>query len=375
MRHLKRFSGLHITALLLVLVALFKINALPVFAQQDLTETYSDDVVTFNFPDGWFKCTCPDTENTLALGNTEEAPNTDNLQRGEVQVLVVKSAAIFLEEMFDLELVAATPEEVLGYFGFEIDELDLYELDDERLMAAGFLDNDEQRLESMFIAVELGDGNFGMFIATTRPRDLRHFEDTILEIAATLEAADTDSVNSRNGGSKGNDRGSSDIDLEETFVLEDESFELDYPETWVALEDDGVVILINDEDVLDLEELSDLDGDEVLVFVYPTVDALPDYDFPVDEGTIPSTIVSYYASMAMIYGMEQQGPMGEPEIGDGDLITSDYYSILDGEYDEYVLAIENGEGDITTLIAYSAPEQMPEFQDTLQAIAATFPAE
>jgi hypothetical protein len=79
--------------------------------------------------------------------------------------------------------------------------------------------------------------------------------------------------------------------------------------------------------------------------------------------------------MAMIFGMEQQGPMGEPEIGDGDLLASNYYSILDGEYDEYVLAIEDGEGDITTLIAYSAPEQMPEFEAILQEIAATFQAQ
>jgi hypothetical protein len=376
MRHLKRLSGLHTTALLLVLIALFTSGVLPTFAQQDLTETYSDDVVTFSYPEEWFKCTCPDTENTLALGNTEEAPNTDDLQRDEVQVLVVKSAAVFMDEMFELELIAETPEEVLQYFGFEEDELDLYEFDDDRFAAAGYLENDEQELESMFLAIELGDGNFGMFIATTRPRDLSQFEDTILDIASTFIATEAGSSNAGKAGSLGTRRDDNeDVHMADTLMFDDGSFELGYPEDWTALEDEGVAILVNDEDVLELEKLSDLADDELLIFVYPTIDTLPDYDFPVDEGTVPSTIVSYYASMAMIFGMEQQGPMGEPEIGDGDLLASNYYSILDGEYDEYVLAIEDGEGDITTLIAYSAPEQMPEFEAILQEIAATFQAQ
>jgi hypothetical protein len=366
MRHLKRFMSSKSTALLIVVLAILSAGVLPALAQEDLTETYSDDVVTFSYPSEWFKCTCPESENTLALGNTEEAPNSSDLQRDEVQVLVIKSAAVFMDEMFEIDLEAETPEEVLSYFGFEDDDLDLYELDDERLVAAGFLDNDEQEIESMFIAVDLGQGNFGMFIATARPRDLSQFEDTVLNIAATLVA--TDAVT--NNPSKDNDS-----DLAETFVLEDESFALDYPENWEAIEDDGVAILVNDEDVLDLEELSDLQDGELVVFVYPTVDALPDYDFPVDESTAPSTIVSYYASMALAFGMEQQDAMGEPVIGDGDLAASNYYSILEDNYDEYVLAIENGDGDITTLMAYTAPEQMPEFEDTLLDIAATFQGE
>lgn len=365
----------------LTFILLICLSALPALAQQNPTQTYTDDVVTFNYPEDWFKCTCPDDHNTLALGNTEEAPNTDDLQRDEVQILVVKSAARFMDEMFETELVAETPEDVLTYFGFDYDEMDVYEFDDNRTAAAAFLSNKETRLESLFVSIDLGDGSFGMFIATARPRDLGQFEDTIIEIASSFVAADADDTRTSRSGSKSsslggkrsnNSSGDAEIELTETLNLEDARFEFDFPENWIAFEDEGVAILVNHEDVLELEDLSDLASGEVLVFIYPTVDALPDYEFEVDKSTRPSTIVSYYASMAMIYGMEQQGPMGEPEIGDGDLLTSNYYAILDGEYDEYVLAIEDGEGDIVTLIAYSAPEEMPDFEETLNAIAATF---
>src|SRR5690606_35712709 len=107
------------------------------------------------YPEDWFKCTCPDDHNTLALGNTEEAPNTEDLQRDEVQILVVKSAARFMDEMFETELLAETPEDVLTYFGFDYDEMDVYEFDDNRTAAAAFLSNKETRLESLFVSIDL----------------------------------------------------------------------------------------------------------------------------------------------------------------------------------------------------------------------------
>lgn len=379
MRQMKWMSGF-------IVLLLLCMSALPALAQQDLPQTYSDDVVTISYPEDWFKCTCPDDENTFALGNTEEAPYSEDLQRDEVQILVVKSAMRFMDEMFETELIAETPEDVLIYFNFAYDEMDIYEFDDARTAAVAFMTNRETRLESMFVAMDLGDGEFGMFIATTRLRSLGQFEDTILEIASTFVAVETEDNNSSTGskggslrglgGSKRGDKdqstGGSEIELTEVLELEDASFEFAFPEDWMAFEDEGVVILINDEAVLELSELTDLKRGEALVFIYPTLDTLSDYSFPIDDTTRPSTIVSYYASMAMVYGIEQQGAMGVPVIGEDEVLASDYYGIMEGEYDEYVLAMEDGEGDIITVKAYTAPGEMPQILDVLHAIAGSF---
>lgn len=373
-------------ALFAIVFAVLLFGAFPVLAsstaQDDLTETYSDEVITFNYPESWFKCGCKDTENALAIGNTEEAPSTNDLARDEIQVLVIKSMTIWIDETLDLEMEAETPEDVLiDYFRGE--DVETYEFDN-REAAAMFVENDEARLESLFLAVELGNGEIGMLIATTRPRDLDQFSDTVFAIGETLIA--TEVAEDERGGEEEEASGSErdqglggrrtdsrnervDIELSEEYEMEDGDFALNFPEDWQAGENDGAIIIVNDGDALDIESLSDLRRNEVLVFVYPTVDLLSDFDFDADDSA-PSTIVSFYASMAMATGFTQEDAMQEPEIGDGDLEASSVFSVLDGEYEQYVLAIENGDGDIITLFAYGG--DLADFIPMLEAIAASY---
>jgi hypothetical protein len=349
-------------ALLLLLILSL---AAPVFARQaDLAQTYTDEFITFDYPEDWFTCTCPEDHNTMAIGNTEEAPSTDDLQRDEVQVLIIKSAAIWIEENLEVEFDADTPEDVLvDYFaGDDVDTDDF----DGREYAFMFTENDEARMETLFIAVELGDGNMGMMVATTRPRDLRQFEDTLFAIAETLVASES------NPKDRDDNDGGDEIELTEELETEDGDFSLSYPEDWLASEGEASIIIVSDEDVYDIEELADIPAGEVAVFVYPTIEALGDYPMEIDRGTRASTIVSYYASLAMANGMEQHGAMEAPEIGNGRLEASSAYSTLEDEYDQFILTIENGDDDFITLIAYAAPGDLEAFIPTLEAIAATF---
>ncbi|MBC8170105.1 MAG: hypothetical protein H7X77_00465 [Anaerolineae bacterium] len=357
MKTMIRTSGL---ALLLLLILSL---AAPAFARQaDLDQTYTDDFITFDYPEDWFTCTCPEDHNTMAIGNTEEAPSTDDLQRDEVQVLVIKSVAIWIEENLEIEFDADTPEDVLVDY-FAGDDVDVDDFDG-REYAFMFTENDEARMETLFIAVELGDGNMGMMVATTRPRDLRQFEDTLFAIAETLVATESNPKSDRTN--------SDEIELTEDIEMEDGDLALSYPDGWLADEGDTSIIIVSDEEIFDIEELADIPDGEVAIFVYPTVEALGDYPMEVDNGTRASTIVSYYASLAMANGLEQHGAMETPEIGDGEFEASSAYSTLDGEYDQFILTIENGDDDFITLIAYAAPGDLEDFIPTLEAIAATF---
>jgi hypothetical protein len=383
-------------SVLIIFSIVLLISAFPVLAQEeDLTETYSDEVITFNYPDGWFECGCPDTENAMAIGNTKSAPNTDNLARDEIQILVIKSMTIWIEETLDAELEADTPEAVLTDY-FNGRRVETYEFDD-REAAAMTVENDEAELETLFVAVELGNGEIGMLVATTRPGDLDQFEDTVMAIAETLVASEADD-NRRDdeegeesnsstrgqglGGRKSNenndkderetDRNETAIELSESFEMEEGDFALNFPEGWEIGENDGAIIMVSDEDAWNIETLSDLGRGEVLVFVYPSVDTLQDYGMGMERNTRPSTIVSYYAAMALAMGFEQAKGMQEPVIGDGDLEASSALSTLEDEYEQYVLAIDNGDGDIITLLAYSAPGELEDYVPTFEAIASTY---
>jgi hypothetical protein len=367
-------------SLLLMLTALLLLGTLPVLAQEDLTETYSDDFITFNYPSDWYTCGCPDTENALAIGNTEDAPNTDDLGRDEVQVLVVKSMVIWIKETLDVEMEAETPEEVLEMY-FAGEDIETYDFNG-REAAAMLVENEEARLESLFVTVELGDGEIGMLVATARRRDLDQFVDTVMAIAETFVASDRDDDNGNQeargqglgGGRRSEDNeedhDETDIELSEEFEMEDGDLALNFPEGWQIGEDDGLIILVNDDGALDIEDLSDLRRGEVLVFIYPSVDNLNDYSFGIDDSTRPSTIVSFYASMAMATGFVQDEAMQEPRIGRQE--ASSVLSVLEDEYEQYVLAVENGDGDIITLFAYGAPGELEDFIPTLEAIASTY---
>lgn len=362
MKTMIRIAGF---ALLMMLISSLTI---PVFARQSkLDETYTDEFITFDYPSDWFTCTCPEDHNTMAIGNTEEAPSTDDLQRDEVQVLIIKSAAIWIEENLDLKFRAKSPEDVLvDYFGGDDVEVDDF---GGREYAFMFTKNSEARLESLFIALELGDGNIAMMVATTRPRDLRQFEDTLFEIAETMVASES---NAKDRGGNKNDKTSKSDVLELTERIRTSKLILNYPENWLASEGEASIVIVSDEDVYDIETLADIPSGEVAVFVYPTIADLGDYPMEINRRTRASTIVSYYASLAIAAGMKQNGGMGEPTIGDGDFEASTVYSTLKGEYDQFILTIENGDDDFITIIAYSAPGDMEDFIPTLEAIAATF---
>lgn len=370
-----------LTLLTFGLLSLLLIGVLPAAAQaDDLTQTYTDDFITFNYPEGWFKCTCPEDDNTLAIGNTEDAPSTADLKRREVQVLIVKSAAIWIEDNLQVDFEAETPEEVLEVY-FRGEDIETDRFTGRREAAWMFVENASADLESLFIVVELGNDELGMLVATTRPGYVEDFEDTLLAIADTLVASEgggsddndivsslRDSLNSGSRSSSGDD----DPELTEAFEMEDGNFALSYPDGWLVGENEGAVIMVSSDAVLDVEAWAELEAGDVAIFIYPTVELLNDYPEGMSRGTVPSTIVSFYASMAMIEGLTQNGPMEAPEIGRGQLLASSAYSTLSREYDQYVFAIENGDDDIITLFAYSAPGAMEDLIPTIHAIAASF---
>lgn len=351
---------------MMLVVLLLAMVVLPAAAQED-TITYSDDVITFEYPEDWFQCECDDTENIVAVGNTEDAPSTDDLDDDEVQVAIFKSVAVFLDENVGVEFDADTPEDALvNHFGG--DDVDTHEFDD-REAASMTTENDD--LEALFIVVDLNNGEMAMIIATARPGTLEDFEDDVFDIAETVVATEDADVDE--GEDEDEDEGEA-LELTENFELENGDFALEYPEDWQAFEDAGSIILINDEAILELEDVADLDDDQLLLFIYPTVEGLPDYDFPVDDGTVPSTIVSFYASMGFATGIQQVGAMEEPEIGDGELEASSTFGIGE-DFERLVIAIENGDGDIITTIALAAPDNMEQFRPTIEAIIASFEVE
>lgn len=154
------------------------------------------------------------------------------------------------------------------------------------------------------------------------------------------------------------------IELTEVVGIPTSGFKMNYPEDWVVQPYQTFIVFSNAEAQLYTDTLSDLESGQMVSIVYPTVDDMADYPGGMDANTVPSTIVSYYASTNFIAGYTQYNAMTVDELNGREISASYSYN---GDYDRLVIAIRNGD-EISTMIASSLQGEMPDFESTLVAM-------
>jgi hypothetical protein len=353
----------------LMLLALFILVApLAVFAQEDLTDTYTDDTITLMLPDGWLVQEFDD--NMVIIANEEDAltASPEDMEEGWVQVTIFKSfAAIEGIDMDSFE--GLTAKEILTFFvdagnaEFEYGRVRTFRVDG-RTSAYMTTLNDTLNLEGLFILVDLGEGEMALISSSSLPGEADAFNDTVLDMAETLALVESTS-----------DEPSEDVDVEdlltENFSLRDDSFSFSLPEDWLADEDDGLIFMVNDEDVYQRESLDALEEGDLIVLIYPTIGDIPNYPADAAGGSSASTIVSYFASMGFATGYQQEGAMQEFEVNDEEAWLS--FAIAE-THERLVMSVSTGE-DVATLVAFAPLDELRDHQPLLQAIMGTFVAE
>lgn len=159
------------------------------------------------------------------------------------------------------------------------------------------------------------------------------------------------------------------IALVHDFTSDDGSFSFRFPEGWAVVEIDGYIYLYSDEAVFSIESPADYPEGVVLAGIYPTPQDMPDADIFELSGFNASTIISYYASMAIGTGNQITAPMEIITLDNRD--ASDVITQENGS-DRYYLTIEHDGDDSSLLEAVAAPDQIASVKSTLRAIAETF---
>lgn len=227
-------------------------------------------------------------------------------------------------------------------------------------------------MDAMEFIVELGNGKSALLNALTVPGEASIAIPTALAIAQTLAAPGVQTTAPQEGqgvtlsglgaslGGSGT-AGSADTAI---YTSQDGAFSFSYPKDWIAspAQSGNVVMVVSNQSVYSVSDLDSLMPGQLIVGIYPTLSDTSDYPNPPDASTTASTVVSYYASMGMIYGYIQEGAMNEFTAGGRQASSSLAHST---NHDRLVIAIPDGKGNFTVLIAFFATGDVSKYQQAL----------
>jgi len=332
-----------------------------------LDQTYDDGALTFDYPGGWEVLL--DEAGTVLLGE----PGTSGVESGAFLMAVYKDAHL-IPSLSDAQ---GTPTELLVLDAAAGAEQGVHYGDpitveiDGREIAYTYTTSDDLGMDSMVFVIDLGNGEAAYLASVTALGEVTLSQPVAVAMAYSLmvpgqgtpiEGSELSSV--LGGGD------SDTVVLEGAYSSDDGRFYFQHPADWIAETlDDGAVALINNESVLAVTDLDSFGPDQLFVIIYPTLAHTGDYPVDtVDSNTVASTVVSYYASMGMAAGYMQEGAMETLSVGDREVSYSFAHA---STHDRLVLAVDDGMGDFTVMIAIAAPGELEPFIDILVQIAGT----
>ncbi|MEO1442604.1 MAG: hypothetical protein AAFV33_19535 [Chloroflexota bacterium] len=352
-----------------VLAALLILAALQPALAQDATEeptdgttTYTDRVITFDYPSAWAVCeACGDR--TVSLGNTENALNAasfDEFVEGDVQVLVVKEAETFFARALGVQIdPTLRPDVALTLILPPNTDIEVFEFDDGRLAAEVIFSDPEAGADTIIWLIDLGDNERGAMVITGRTADVTAAEGDLLAIAQSYTLSDIEIVGIEGG----------EIDLTQTFVNAPGNRRLSYPDGWTIAENTRNVIFFGTStEALNTQDLTQLEPGEVIGLVYPVAELIPEYPLSGANAT-PLSVVSFFSSLGIGQGYQQ---IGEPT----PVVLGEYEAAIDfatndrEAHERLVIAVTTGDS-VATLLAYTPPGTMRSVRPVLEAMAAT----
>jgi hypothetical protein len=278
-------------------------------------------------------------------------------------VLIIKSAEEFLVEygvVKDLE--GMDSEEILALFS-QGSRRNFVEIEDTESI---YLLNPGDELDTLILITPLEDETFAMLVATARPGTLDDddLREQVLAIGVSMRLPEG------KGTGKENEPSTSES-LDETFTSRRVTF--DYPGDWTVEEDDGMIILVNNEDILSYENYSDLRKGEFILFLYPTLDVLSDTTgFAADKKTDTESVAEYFLELSLDQGYEQDDDLETSRFNRRDVSR---YLVTAEDHDQLLitLASEDGE-DVITLAGFGEPGTLEDMESLLMDLIATVEA-
>jgi hypothetical protein len=331
------------------------------------TYVSSDGTVQYQYPAGWSVVEQESTQLILEPGITQ-------LETGHFIVAVYPDA----HQVESLATVQGTPLELLqADAAAGAQQAVTYSepvpiMFGDYMAAYAYTTSPALGMDSIEFIVETEFGtHWAMVSALTLPGEISLAAPTAFAMAQSLVAPDAAPAPGSSGldlsGLGASLGGSQTTGSTAAFVSADGSFSFAYPVDWIAAElDDNSVLIVNRPEVYEVSALDALVSGQLIVLLYPTLADTPDY--PSGSNGTASTVVSYYASMGMISGYTQEGAMGMLTLGGRDASSSLAHA---AGHDRLVIAVANGQGDFTVMIAYAAAGEIATYQPDLLALMGT----
>ena len=304
-----------------------------------LTETYTDDSITFQYPQGW-------RAEAFSEGLVEIYPEGAAAQSELSIAVILLPYTVVADLPSALEVLSALAE---NYPDAVYDEPYTIEFDGRSAAAVTFSVTGASA-EGITYVVELTDDGLPvvMVTATLATGELATWQNTIAAIVASIAPPDM---------------------ARSHFTSSDGLFTISYPTDWVANEVPGVMIAVaNSSEALrgvNIETERFPTG-EVVIIIYPTSLNMPAY--PTDAAIEPETIIrTFLDEQCEVCGFTEVGGFAAVELGDK--IGYEGYA-SHPNFDTLNIAVNMGNDTVATYMAFAAPGEMAQYSDAVHRIVA-----
>ncbi len=223
------------------------------------------------------------------------------------------------------------------------------------LAAYTFTSSPDMGMDSTVAIVGYGEEDAAsMVIGMTAPGEASIGTAAVMALSHSLRAADADLLAET---------------LTQDFALADRTFAMSVRDGWIAEQSDNIGLMVSSPAVYSISSVDDLIAGQLIVFIYPTMATIENYPGRVSENDVPSTAVSFLASMGTILGYTADGPINT-DLTAGDYAAASWFA-HGQNHDRLVITAENGQGDFVTFDAYAATGELLHFEPTLLAMLAS----
>jgi hypothetical protein len=160
---------------------------------------YADEIITFEYPEEWVDCGCPPEDLVVIISNNPDViDDPDALDDGDIQVIIVKDAEEFVEQIdedarWDDDLsMAEALEEYFTFDGRGVDIGDVEETEiNDRDAATRFVTFEDTDIEQLQILIQLERRRVVLVFALTRIGSMDDDQvDAVFALVSSMEPAD-----------------------------------------------------------------------------------------------------------------------------------------------------------------------------------------
>lgn len=335
-----------------------------IFAQEPkpITATYEDEDIRFEYPSDWVLGRVT-RQNVLLGTNLAASGGPGNLQEGQLHLIVFKNLG---------DADTTTPTQFLEELVQRGDPNRAYSetieavVDDKQGASLIFIEPNRER-EGLIAVVALDDGCLAGLIAFAPLEGMDEFVDIVIDILATFDMGKPVEVTPEVEATP-----EAEDNIPQRYASEQLALSFLYPQGWTvqALQNPPVIVIVNDLELFS-KAPDDYGEGDLLILIAPNTDALAQtFGYVRRPGQIarPRSVAAYFVSTGSTSGYRATGDITVSE-ANGKTIARTFAT--KDKHERLVVALEDGQGGLITVMIFAASGQIEAQTDIIEALLAS----